>query len=423
MAATDKLREIPNVCNPRTPLPADDPDKYYVDCWEVRGGGGLKRIERKIRGSESFTYQLVSGHTGCGKTTEILRLQAELEDNKEGRKYKVLYVDADKKLDLSNVEFVDILLAIGEQLESEKPGNLLSGLSGMQDELGMALDGAHFSFNLGVMSIKSGGSQRKGLRKAFGNYLTPIISRLNDALGDLRKSVKEEGYTDLVMIVDNLEKILPLSADSSGGFEKTNHEAIFVDRASLFTDLNLHLVLTVPLSLCHISACASQLGRLYDREPTVIPMIRVWDRIEKKDYDDGINILKKVIAQRMDLEKVFDDEETWKKICRKSGGAIRDFLRIVSEASLYCDNLPITGQTVDKAVQEMVNAYNRGIGPYMTLLKKVDRTKQFPDEVDIRQKKIALHVLYVLEYYNGDQWYDIHPLIRRTRTFKESKHE
>lgn len=420
MSTVDCIEAIPDACNPRLVIPADDPNHYYVDCWEVRGGGAINRVERLIRSSSTSTHQLITGHTGCGKSTEILRLKAELEKEKNGNKFKTLFFDADKKLDMSNVVFVDILLALGEQLESlEKELEIKSfpSWNRMVDELRKLIQDSEFTFKIGLLSIKSGGDKRKELRNVFGNYLAQIVKRINEVIVELRDCVKKQGYKDLVFIIDNLEKIIPIEQDKHG---KTNHESIFVDKASLLTDLDIHLLLTVPLSLCHLSLSASRLGSLYDGEPTVIPMIKIWDRKSNRAYDKGINILKEILARRIQLDKIFDSEDTVLEICRKSGGAVRDLLRIVRTASLYCDEKPITMKEANHTIKEISNGYNRVVGRFLDVLKYVNNNKQFQNDVDLGMKKAALHELYVLEYYNGEQWYDVHPIIRETSVFKDA---
>ncbi len=421
MATANKIEDILNACNPRLALEANDPNHYYVDCKKVRGGGALNRVERMIRTSSTTTHQLITGHAGCGKSTEILRLQAELETEKNGRKFKTLFLDAYKELDLSNVDFTDILLALGRQLESlDDKWQVLSFNSWkkMMDEIREVITKSEFTFNVGVMSIKSGGDNRSDLRKAFGNYLAQIVKRINEVIVELRENIKKQGYEDLVFIIDNLEKIIPVVLDKTG---KTNHEAIFVDRASLLTDLDIHLLLTVPLPLCHLSESASRLGSLYDGEPTAIPMIKVLDRENNEEYEPGLSGLAEILGKRINLDSMFDNNDTVMEICRKSGGAVRDLLRIARSASLYCDKAPITMKETSRAIKEISNSYNRIIGGFIETLKYVKKNKQFENTVDSAIKKDALQELYVLEYYcKGDQWYDIHPIILETQVFKDA---
>jgi hypothetical protein len=78
LAMSDVLDDIYNAFDPFRPLPAGDP--AYVDCQDVRGDNNiLVDLGRGLKRSKQLTYQLYSGHRGAGKSTELLRLKADLE--------------------------------------------------------------------------------------------------------------------------------------------------------------------------------------------------------------------------------------------------------------------------------------------------------------------------------------------------------
>jgi hypothetical protein len=60
-----------------------------------------------------YLKQLVAGHRGCGKSTELLLLKDRLE--REG--YFVVYFDSALEVDMNDVDYADILLATMRQLE------------------------------------------------------------------------------------------------------------------------------------------------------------------------------------------------------------------------------------------------------------------------------------------------------------------
>ena len=70
------LDDISQAFDP-SPLPVGS--AVYVDCRAVRGGSDiLVELGKKVLRSER-TCQLYSGHRGGGKSTELLRLQADLD--------------------------------------------------------------------------------------------------------------------------------------------------------------------------------------------------------------------------------------------------------------------------------------------------------------------------------------------------------
>ena len=99
--------------------------KYYIDFSPVRGGQVIKKLKKTILWSEGRpTCQLFTGHIGCGKSTELLRLKQQLE----AEKFHVVYVDSTNNLHKDDVDITDILLNIVQEvsksLESWKKLNL-----------------------------------------------------------------------------------------------------------------------------------------------------------------------------------------------------------------------------------------------------------------------------------------------------------
>ncbi|HEY9668975.1 MAG TPA: ATP-binding protein, partial [Coleofasciculaceae cyanobacterium] len=72
-------------CNPAKTLVVGNPDdrQYYIDFSSVRGGRIIEAIGRTITrlSPDEPTCQLFTGHIGCGKSTELFRLKAQLEQH------------------------------------------------------------------------------------------------------------------------------------------------------------------------------------------------------------------------------------------------------------------------------------------------------------------------------------------------------
>ena len=84
--------EAYHACHPEIPLEAGDP--RYVDLTEVRGSFNLVEVfANRIKRTPSPTFhkQLITGHRGCGKSTELKQLKARLE--KLG--FFVVYIDVE----------------------------------------------------------------------------------------------------------------------------------------------------------------------------------------------------------------------------------------------------------------------------------------------------------------------------------------
>jgi hypothetical protein len=110
----DDLKRFYRACNPARTLDYSDPEdrRYYIDFTEVRSGNMIRELMRTITFSDDPTCQLFSGHIGCGKSTELLRLKAELEAGG----YHVVYFVSSEDLDMGDVDITDILFAIIQKI-------------------------------------------------------------------------------------------------------------------------------------------------------------------------------------------------------------------------------------------------------------------------------------------------------------------
>ncbi len=125
------LKACYRVCQPEMALPAGDP--YYTDrtASDVRGSVPVMRrifaaIDMSTEGpgvgwsysQAAFPKVLITGHRGCGKTTELNALADRLRESG----YFVVQVAADQLLDLSEVGWQDLLLELAYQVFEQGSG-------------------------------------------------------------------------------------------------------------------------------------------------------------------------------------------------------------------------------------------------------------------------------------------------------------
>lgn len=87
--------------------------KYYIDFSSVRGGDIIGKLKQKIAFFKPHdpTCTLFTGHIGCGKSTELLRLQLELEADG----FHVIYFESSEDLEMTDIDIADVLLAIAKR--------------------------------------------------------------------------------------------------------------------------------------------------------------------------------------------------------------------------------------------------------------------------------------------------------------------
>jgi hypothetical protein len=387
--------------------------------------------------------QLISGHRGCGKSTELKRLVKDLET----KGYLVVDFAADEDIDVGDLVYTDLLMAIIKRLERtlaekeiEIDPKLADGVAmwfaevvygwEKEDEMEGILK---TEFELGVKApaplpilakilarisgqIKTGQKIREEVRLQLDPQVYQFIERINEFIQAAIPKIKTKGYQDIVLVIDNLDRIVLRVLDDKTG--RTTHDALFLEHAEQLKALDAHMVYTVPISMFY-SPKATQLTGSFPNY-SILPMIKVQEE-DGSPCDNGIERLYEVAEKRIDLKGIYARDSV-KFLAKKSGGMLRDFIRLlgytIEMAQARGGEIPIDLELAEKAFRRLVNEYGRMVpDEHFKLLAKVAKQKRAPNDED-HQK--MLYNLSVLEYMNGYRWCDVHPAVRELPEFKDA---
>lgn len=425
--------------------PLESGDPRWVDCSPARGGTDVvSLLASRIERSSRSTAQLISGHRGCGKSTELLRLANRLE--KEN--FLVVYFAADEDIDMGDLVYTDLLLSIIKRLErtlSEKDINIDERLSkgimmwfaevvyGWKDEAAMKAE-LKTEFELGLNApaslpliarllaritgqIRTGHEIRKEIRLKLDPQIFPLIERINEFVRAALPEIQKKGYRDLVLIIDNLDRIVLRVLDEKTG--RTTHDALYLEHSEQLKALDAHMVYTVPISMFY-SLKATQLSGAFPNYE-ILPMIKVED-IDGSLCREGIDLLSDVAEKRIDVGLIFENGVV-DFLAEKSGGMLRDFIRLlgytIELSQAGGGAIPLSKKPAEKAFRRLINEYGRMVpDEHFELLAKVAKNKQVRNDTD---HQAMLYNLSVLEYMNGDRWCDVHPAVRELAEFKDAR--
>ena len=436
------LRDAYNTADPAAPLPSGDP--RYVDCTDVRGNRDVvQRMFNIITWSDSDTAQLLTDHRGCGKSTELLRLKARLEE----ASYAVIYFEADEDLDVNDITYSDLLLAVIRRIESELRQNyeieldpeLLENVQHWFAEVLYTKDdwrrvqrelNAEAELGVGLPAgvpllarllarvtgqIKTGHDVREEIRRKLDPQISLLIENINLTILRAAEQLHRQDSQGLVLLIDNLDRVT-LRELKTG---RTSHEALYIDHGEQLRALKCHVAYTVPISMVY-SPMASQLKAIFPH-CAVVPMVKI-ARPEGGEHSEGLARLKEMLARRMDLEVLFTDQAV-DDLCRTSGGHPRDLLRLATYACIHAPRdrwpQPIDLETTKRAEAELVEEYSRLIPEdHYPKLARVHLRHRVENDAD---HQMMLYNLSVLEYLNGPPpWHDVHPAVRRLPKFQEA---
>jgi hypothetical protein len=444
-----------NACNPSESLKLGNAEdrRYYIDFSEVRGGKIINVLKRTITRSSSDkpTCQLFTGHIGCGKSTELSRLQKELTD--EG--FHVVYFESTQDLDEMDLDLTDIMLAIARRVtQSLEEGNISLQPQGFKDFLKNSwnflqtpvtleaegeLFGNKFKGNtdgnlevslpLGIAKITAKTKSNPDLRSKLRQYMEPqankMLELINQEIIDVAiNQLKQRGKKGLVVIVDNLDRIVSQS-NASG---RLLPEYIFIDRGDQLRKLNCHLVYTLPLGLIFGNESEILKNRLGGGlDPKVLPMVPVKNR-DGSECIEGMNLLRRMVMSRAFpdvspekyitlITEVFDSPETLDELCRVSGGHLRNLMGMLF-GCLQQDDPPISQNVLKSVIRSSRDTLRNGIdNDEWELLFKVVKEQSINGNKEYQN---LLRNLWVFEYVDNIQgnWFALNPLLMETDKFK-----
>jgi len=414
------IREAQWACE-LVPLPSGD--DRWVDLKQIRGTDVQERFKRLLIKPEiakdTFSHITFAGHRGCGKSTELYQLSETLKDGK----FLVIYCQANEELDLSDIDFSDLLLAgckvlveeLGSRFELNK--DLLQQLTDWFSEITKvdtetvkkeieiqteAKAEAKIPFLASFLAkvtalLKGTKESREEIRRQILKSPDQLIFRVNQLLDDCYRAVRETGaYDEILLVFDNLDRYSP----------ETVHQ-VLIEQADNLKRLRCNVIYTVPISLIY-EPKREALPDVFKN--VVLPMIKIRERNQswEQTFPSGIQKLTEVIERRIEVAKVFSKQDLVTTLALKSGGSLRELMRLVQEACIEAIEDKIDQAAVDKAVTNVRSEFIRPMPQsYLVELAKIHTTKNTDNTPEHRS---ILFYRYALEY-NGNRWVDVHPLI------------
>lgn len=437
---TDDLPSITRLYQACEPLEALHPeDPRWVDFDAVRGDENVVALyARSLRRSapQHWDFKLFTGHRGVGKTSELYRLKADLEQPVRDRAagFLVVFCDVGERLDVNDLDLPDLLVFIAAQLQDQLQAMGLPGfdpvttyLTRVWDDIRGLLNSevelkgmqADTGFGRLALELRNRPNSRQRLREAVELHSTSLLQAVNDLLSSAESAALQAGHTGLVLIIDGLDKLV--LRDLGNG--TNTHERLFIDRGEQLASLHVHTVYTVPISLIY-SPRFGQLQQTVGEHNTPVSMVRLRPTRGQQVTDDSLGMAKmremverRCAAAKTSLDAAFDTMETLNHLCRMSGGHPRHLLMFLQAACNELDDLPITRPAADKSLRKYANALLREV-PDAAWDKLADFDQPQPDIPKDELHQEMLFLLFVFEYMNGDIWYEVNPVLRTLERFR-----
>jgi histone H3/H4 len=397
---------------PDLPLKPDpetaEPHPFYV----TRPDNPADRLRRiLLRPYHNPPKLFFSGHRGCGKSTELSRLAADPEIRK---KYFPIHFSIRDEADINNLDYRDVLLILGAQIYRQYrerggrlPKDLLkeldswrgqveeriqTSLSGRiaEGELDAELDG--FFARLGA-KVKLEPRTRHELHQVFERNITGLLEVVNN----ISHAIYGREQRPPLVLIDDLDK---------PSLEVARR--IFYEQREIMLQPTCPIVYTVSSPLFY----GPEFQAIRDRA-VFLPNIKLHGEGQRAERNkQGYDTLREAVRRRMSPDLI--DSQALDQAAEMSGGVFRELMRILRNAidrALEAGHETVQKSDVDSAAAEIRGEYRRILNSEQRrALARIRATNQLDDPAQVAP---LLQLLAVLEYANGEPWYDVHPVLNR----------
>jgi hypothetical protein len=397
------------------------------------GGKDLMRIlADRIDFDEGGGTYLFSGNRGTGKTTELMRLAKLLRQ----QGCEVFYVDMAEYLNLTvSVEITDFLISVlggfSEKIEErfgadpartgffERVWNFLTSEVKVED---LELEGGQGDVKAKLkMSLQQNPTFKQKLQESTRGHVARLVQESRDFVRDAIDTVRSKISPDrkTVLLLDSVERLRGVGDKTDIAKVFKSAETLFSGHADKLRFPPLYLVCTIPP---YLSALAGNLAALYSGGKIyMLPSVHVYtccpkDGTPPAQSEEGLKAMVEIIAKRFPEWGDFFKKEQLYRLAANSGGDLRDFFRLVGlcvTEGLYQEVLPLPDSVIESAESALRNDMPLAHDDREWLRKiqksherELESLDRLPDFARLTEGK------YILNYRNGDDWFDVHPLLR-----------
>lgn len=398
-----------------------DPARYVE---RPAGNGGtsrrrpfseMQRLKEHLLHGRTHGKVFLSGHTGCGKSTELARLMADPDIGARFIPIAFRFEEQEQQhLDTNQVFFrvAFELYRYGNEKalldDSKRWSKLLKEIDGwLYGESGIqAKEGSvSVEYNLLVAKVKQELKLSDARRQSFRQFGETHPSLMQDLIAELARDIetnlsKKEDHRELLVVIDDLDKVRD---------PERVRELFDVNFAALLQP-PVHILSTVPRSGLSLPNAGSLRDNLYHLRAVQV-LKRSTETDPGKAFDKvNLGFFERVLDLR--VRPGLFEQPAWELAVLYSGGVIRDFFHLLRESCLWAlheglETIPV--DLMEDVVAEERRKWSYAIFPATReILKGIRQSHQIQPE-----DTWCLNASYALEIHNGDIWYEVNPLLWR----------
>jgi len=398
----------------------------------------IDELEQAIEDSTGLDEKLIfTGHTGCGKSTLLAELRFRLMET--GRYFVVMFSIADT-IERSAVDHVNILFSMAVQMLEAAENQQVQLQPGIKKSLYQWL-GKHtkteskaveadieanvetkvkggipliLEFLAAIKSkLKINSVVRDEISTEFARRISDLIAQINAIQIYITNATGQQ----VVVIIDDLDK-LDLSVT----------ETIFSKNIQPLLDPGFRIVYTIPIATLREVALRrgieQRVKQIYTMRVAKFFSKTTVRRPDRLPDAACVKLFEEVLDKRLPQELI--DPNLKQTIVLQSGGVLRELIRIVDRCCDKCKTairrqirraefdqplVRIDQQVLDQVMIDLQIEYAEPLGRNDYKLLKFIYDEFEPEDAENQRFLDLLHGMYILEYRNAGQWYDLSPIV------------
>ena len=406
----------------------EDLDRFRVEY----GTEILEELEQLVEDCAPDNNKIIfTGHRGSGKSTLLGQFCREMQDN-----YFVVFFSISDLIEMSDVNHVNILFAMAVKLmeEAENRGVKISPKtkkafynwfskhtrtestsidSSLEIETGGEV-GANALFAKFFAKLKATLQANSVIREEIATEFARRISDLVDRVNDIAIAIQAVYEKEVLVVIDDLDK---LDLEIVDRVYRNNISALFQPQ--------FRIIYTIPMAATRDMSLRGIIRNATNNRIQSMWATKFFPRGEAKNpnpvpVEESVKVFEEILYKRIPRQLI--EPEVARMMILKSGGALREFIRLASQCCKLClvqlrrkpenQDLKITTDIFQRAVTDLRIEYTEPLGQNaFDILAQVYRDYAPADGMNQIFLDL-LHTLYILEYRNDDLWFGVNPIVQ-----------
>ena len=420
----NRNQELGKFFNALKDRPLDPDDAAYVpNVHDEQSGDPIADLARQILWNEGGGTYLFTGQRGTGKSTELRRLRRDLQ----AQDCEVFLLDMGAYLhETEPVEIGDFLIslmgALSDAVAEQFDQSMLPAGESYWERIGKFLqtDVSVKEIDLkGIkLSLKDDRTFKKAIQAVARGKVAKLVADAREFAAQLMKMVKSaRGDKRIVVIADSVERLRGVNAESA--------KQVFDSAIALFSGNpdhlkfpGIHVVYSVPP---YLSALTANLSALYNSQLVSLASAHVYQSPfagqARQPNNRGLIAMEQMVQRRYAAWQEVLSSAQLRRLGLASGGDIRDFFRLLGAVLVKAANPAKRLPVAEAALEDAENAMRREMLPipdnHKDWLKRIANSheSELADLSALATFAGFLDSRVVLNYRNGKDWYDVHPLL------------